>query len=256
VAIIAILAAMLLPVLGLARTKALKGNCVNNLHQLYLGCVVYADDYGDYLPEIAACNQRDWPWYPPTPIAGQQVWGCRTPIAACENGPLGVGILAVNHYLETKLFECPGYPADKNNRDMRNFGLPLDSNWPASHNGEQWAGWSSSNYYLESGYAYRSGDWCTPTDPGPVGNRGPENARISNPQWGQKSLLADSRCTNHKTPLGVNVCWGDGAIIWWQDDRIYLYTKSGQPPSFPMTTDQHGYLMSNLFYQADLAAPH
>ncbi|HVV72684.1 MAG TPA: type II secretion system protein, partial [Verrucomicrobiae bacterium] len=49
-AIIAILAGLLLPALGRAKTKAYNAACVNNLRQLGMATRVYADDSKERLP--------------------------------------------------------------------------------------------------------------------------------------------------------------------------------------------------------------
>ena len=53
IAIIAILAAMLLPALNKARDKAQQIKCVSNLKQLYTTLRLYADDNRDLLPPLA-----------------------------------------------------------------------------------------------------------------------------------------------------------------------------------------------------------
>ena len=52
IAIIAILAAMLLPALAKAREKARNISCVNNLKQIFTGAYMYTDNYDDTLPLV------------------------------------------------------------------------------------------------------------------------------------------------------------------------------------------------------------
>ena len=54
IAIIAILAALLLPALSRAKMRGQSAACINNLHQLSLGCMIYA---GDNNGELVSC----WP---------------------------------------------------------------------------------------------------------------------------------------------------------------------------------------------------
>ncbi len=68
VAIIALLAALLMPALGRAREKARRAGCLNNLHQIGLSLHIYADDFRDRFPTCGAVdNTQD--------CAGQGVGG-------------------------------------------------------------------------------------------------------------------------------------------------------------------------------------
>jgi len=50
IAIIAILAALLLPALAAAKHKAIMAQCVSNMHQISVGCAIYASEYDDWYP--------------------------------------------------------------------------------------------------------------------------------------------------------------------------------------------------------------
>jgi prepilin-type N-terminal cleavage/methylation domain-containing protein/prepilin-type processing-associated H-X9-DG protein len=69
IAIIAILAAMLLPALSRAKVKAQGIYCMNNLKQLQLATIMYADDNQDKFPENPGLATG-----PPAWVHGQMTW--------------------------------------------------------------------------------------------------------------------------------------------------------------------------------------
>jgi prepilin-type processing-associated H-X9-DG protein/prepilin-type N-terminal cleavage/methylation domain-containing protein len=51
ITVIGILSALLFPVFARAREKARQTTCTSNLRQLYMACMMYADDYDGYFPQ-------------------------------------------------------------------------------------------------------------------------------------------------------------------------------------------------------------
>jgi prepilin-type N-terminal cleavage/methylation domain-containing protein len=75
IAIIAILAALLLSALSRAKMKGQSIACINNLHQLSLGCTIYANDNNG---ELVSCWPIGFGSYPVNPCSWCPGWACFT----------------------------------------------------------------------------------------------------------------------------------------------------------------------------------
>ncbi len=81
IAIIAILAALLLPTLANAKSRARATFCSNNLKQLALANVLYADDFNDRLPfNVGTAQIRQW-------VARNWFWNWTSSVMSWENEP-------------------------------------------------------------------------------------------------------------------------------------------------------------------------
>jgi len=94
IAVIAILAALLLPVLSRGKAAAETTLCKNNLRQIGLGTELYVGDYGSYMREFDLSNV---------------LWPTRLEPYVKTAWP-GYNVIGTGHYVpRTGIFACPGY---------------------------------------------------------------------------------------------------------------------------------------------------
>jgi prepilin-type N-terminal cleavage/methylation domain-containing protein len=120
IAIIAILAALLLPALTTAKLKAKRTQCVSNLHQVFVGCSVYAADANDWFPiwidtagghPLNRLNGEHYTRY----VVGPQASGPNVRVPADLNAPgfqfNNLGLLYAGKYVgDGRVLFCPSFP--------------------------------------------------------------------------------------------------------------------------------------------------
>ena len=100
VAIIAILAAMLLPALSKAREKARQAACMNNLKQLGLAFILYAQDYDGTIAEYTGSGASVLYWVQKIQPYGITYPAARCPDIAETNAPwwvYGIRMTSIEH---------------------------------------------------------------------------------------------------------------------------------------------------------------
>jgi prepilin-type N-terminal cleavage/methylation domain-containing protein/prepilin-type processing-associated H-X9-DG protein len=206
IAIIAILAAMLLPALARAKDKAQRASCVNNLRQLGLGVMMYADGNNDKLP-ATQCDPERYPGTAPWQSYELFPMGANGPVPANTPGT-NLGTLYTEKIISTgKTFYDGGL------RHADSVPIRLELKWY-----EPWPTYNASrvrgNYIWYPQSRYRSPQ-------SPAGVEWSTVAIKTTELDANRAMITDLIYTwrtiphrNGNSPAGLNVAWGDGHVTF------------------------------------------
>mgnify|MGYP006293704741 CR=1 FL=1 len=208
-AVIAVLAAMLLPVLSRARLTAKETACVNNHRQAVISLFMYADDGDEYFP-IRKGDGGNWGYHPSSWNDQYSIINGISPLAwdMHETAEL---YLSAPHILA-----CP----------VR--GKDPEQSWPLA-NGGIWDGWYTGAKAFYAGYAWENNKY---------------NDNDTDPGW-----LAPRKLGELADPTRVALASDAVQVPWWATpevmrhrhlegiDEDYLLTLVPDPNGFELEYD-------------------
>ncbi len=243
IAIIAILAAMLLPVLGKAKSRALSSACISNLKQIGLAIHMYADDHDDSAPYVPNKDVHDSCGDGVTEIfeAGRMIWGDPKSTPLHVNAPMGLGVLAsiggkatpepgINYgeYITPDMLYCPGEGSSQNEPSFFEgvkgyFGDKWRVWGTDPHPQIWWSGGGYGNFYMPGSYPYRSANWSH-YDGSWTYNVSKHNTYIAHDDYAGRVITMDgggdlawSDKMQHTTLNGGNCLFGDSSVEFLKD---------------------------------------
>ena len=233
IAIIAILASMLLPVLGKAKQKAQGIQCLSNLRQLGLAWILYAEENEDRLvPNYGGATPEGW-------VSGWLDFQINNPdntntafLMDPKWGKLGPYLKA------TAVYKCPG---DRSTAVIRKVSYPrvrsmAMNNWLG---GGPWIGEEDSGYITRFKLAEL-------TDPAPVNTWVLIDERedsindglfaVAMTQQGANTKFVDLPASYHNGAGGLNFADGHSQIRKWLDPGTRPPLVQGQILTHPIQT--------------------
>ena len=201
IAIVAILAGLLLPALAKAKQKGQATICLNDLKQVGLAMLMFADENDDMIPRGTAGNSPRWwlEFMPYVPEGGTE-----------------------KDYRNIKIFMCPSYPIPKNTPNKRQVVTYVVNAWDfraAKDNvGYEQLGMSKvTSFSQPSDSAYLLDNEHDTWRPIVTGFRDPQTAlndvwRYSHLPYGAngKRLSTDRRIAAKRHSSGSNILYLDG----------------------------------------------
>jgi|GEM_PF-2124734 len=206
IAVIGILAAILIPVIGKARVSATKATCTGNLRHLAHASLLFANDHKKQLPTRDTTNHwRDWAHLH---VYSQADYLVFRPYLGGSEG---------NRETIPSLF-CPGPLKDHRSAETSNYNGPTGLFITyAYYNLRRINPAILTAYGMASGNDLRRTDTISPNFP----------------LWGCLTMQVGSNYTDHGTPnlpggfSGQNVASVDGSVRWVPGDRLVPYITEG-----------------------------
>ncbi|MEN8128290.1 MAG: type II secretion system protein [Planctomycetota bacterium] len=215
IAVIALLMAILIPSLAVAKERARRVVCSKNVNQFIIGCLTYAEDNDEDLPSGMSDRGEDE----------------HTPIMSRETRDAMIEILGTHEVLM-----CPWLSKPFDNDDgwyhdeYGNYGYVIGYNYLGGHGGTPWSvtapateKWKSPQFNTDSGsmlLVVELNTWTTSTNQifAPHGKRGPIN------QYCEGN-------GNNQTPRAVGAAGGnigllDGSVSWRKVEEMKVYRSS------------------------------
>jgi len=237
IAIIAILAALLLPALSRAKDKAQRAACLNNLRQLGLGALMYADSYADRLPPTECDPER----HPGTmPWESYELFRPGTDGTRANSGSgTNLGIM----YSEKIVANGKSY-YDPGLRHVDAVPIKFEMKWY-----EPWPTYNGGR--IRGNYIwYPQSKTTSPMSP--VGMDWATVALKTTELAASRAMITDLiytwRTIPHRSgasPIGLNVAWGDGHVTfsttkaafdrskyWDYDDHLSNQNPGNNTPRF------------------------
>jgi len=225
VAIIAILAAMLLPALSKAREKARRAVCLNNLKQIGLGFQIYAQDNNDYLPpkyydpsdSFYKTTFQNAMWFQTAQVYqplgfllkgyvtnGKGMYVDKPDTFYCPSGKWGTSTSARLSYVKAR-FETTGGEMVRSSYSYNCEGRPFDRPGPYDDRAKGRLSRASSAGYICAADGYE------------LSTFGPE-------------FIGMNHAASDGLPEGFNVLFFDGSVSWTADSRHDICRTTGGLP--------------------------
>jgi prepilin-type N-terminal cleavage/methylation domain-containing protein len=214
IAIIAILVAMLLPALSLAKEQGKRANCIANLKQHGYLLISYADEHDSEMPGGNATLHPGW--------------GIDSSYALSGGGkPMGLAFLITEDYISqdgARIFYCPSWDHPWNQYDMVDtagadgwFGANKMGGWPAPGN-------NGPTAHRGFAYMYRSTFGTGSNEPPDTLMDDPASRAINADMWCHRELVYGFHY-GHVDAYGTLYLDGHAKML---QDRSY-YLVSAQP---------------------------